>query len=119
MGKYAGKGPKGWQRSDERLKDEINEALARHPDIDASDIEVQVKNGEVTLTGTVRDRETKRLAEDAAEQVFGANDVQNHLRVKPESATSTSDGATANQGGNKSGRESERSRSGSAAGATT
>ena len=84
---HAGKGPKGWQRSDDRLREDVNEALARHPGIDASDIEVRVQGGEVTLTGTVNDRQTKRQAEEVAERVFGAKDVQNQIRVKSTSET--------------------------------
>ena len=79
---HVGKGPKGWQRSDERITEELNEALARHPEIDASECEVRVQNGEITLTGTVPDRRAKRLVEDVAERVFGAKDVQNNVRVK-------------------------------------
>jgi Flp pilus assembly secretin CpaC len=50
--------------------------------IDASDIEVQVQDGEVTLTGTVEDRLAKRRAEDCAEQVMGVRDVMNQIRVQ-------------------------------------
>ncbi|HEX6314867.1 MAG TPA: BON domain-containing protein [Gemmatimonadaceae bacterium] len=78
---HIGKGPKGWQRSDERLREEVSEALARHPDIDASEIEVRVQNGEVTLTGSVQERKAKRMAEDVAEDVFGVKDVQNQIKV--------------------------------------
>ena len=81
---HVGKGPKGWQRSDERIREEVSEALARHPEIDASDIEVRVQGAEVTLTGTVTERETKRIAEDVVERVFGVKDVQNQIRVKPD-----------------------------------
>jgi hypothetical protein len=79
---HAGQGPKGWQRSDERVREEVNEALARHPEIDATEIEVRVEKGEVTLTGTVDDRRTKRLAEDIVERVFGVKDVENKVKVK-------------------------------------
>jgi osmotically-inducible protein OsmY len=79
---HAGKGPKGWQRSDERIREEVNEALARHPEIDASEIEVRVEKAEVTLTGTVDDRRTKRLAEDIVERVFGVKEVENKVKVK-------------------------------------
>jgi hypothetical protein len=79
---HAGKGPKNWQRSDERIREELNEALARHPEIDASEIEVKVDGGEITLTGTVTSRRAKRQAEDVAERVFGASEVQNQIRVK-------------------------------------
>ena len=78
---HRGKGPQGWQRSDERIKEQVCEALSDDDHIDASNIEVQVKNGDVILTGTVEDRRTKRLAEDLVERLPGVKDVQNQLRV--------------------------------------
>jgi hypothetical protein len=83
-GRFEGRGPKNWKRSDERIREDVNEELARHPWIDASEIEVRVANGEVTLTGTVNNRIAKRRAEEVAEHVFGATDVQNQIRVKRE-----------------------------------
>ncbi|WP_141734138.1 BON domain-containing protein [Oligoflexus tunisiensis] len=74
--------PKSYKRSDERIKDDIHEELIRHGRIDASDIEVQVKDGEVTLTGQVTSRHDKRIAEELAEKVLGVHDVQNQLRVR-------------------------------------
>ena len=84
---HVGKGPKGWQRSDERIREDVSEALARHPEVDASDIEVKVQECEVTLTGTVTDRDAKRIAEDVVERVFGVKDVQNQIKVKPDNAS--------------------------------
>jgi hypothetical protein len=81
MGRHAGRGPKGWQRSDDRIREDVNERLTDHPHIDASEIEVQVQNGEVTLSGTVEDRHAKRLAEDIADSVSGVRDVHNQIRV--------------------------------------
>lgn len=80
----SGKGPKGWQRSDERIREDVSEALARHSELDPSDIEVEVDGGEVTLSGTVSDRRTKRMVEDVAETIFAVTDVHNHLRVRRE-----------------------------------
>lgn len=80
---HVGKGPRGWQRSDERIREDVCEALARHPEVDASDIDVKVQNCEVTLTGNVTEREAKRIAEDVVERVFGVKDVQNQIKVKP------------------------------------
>jgi osmotically-inducible protein OsmY len=48
-GPYAGRGPKGYQRSDQRVLEDVNDRLTEHPEIDANDIEVQVQNCEVTL----------------------------------------------------------------------
>jgi hypothetical protein len=53
-----------------------------HPDIDASDIEVSVDSGIVSLTGTVEDRHEKRLADYIAEDAVGVNDVDNGLKVR-------------------------------------
>jgi len=50
--------------------------------VDASNIEVTVSNGEVTLTGTVDSRAAKRRAEDRAESVSGVCNVQNNLRIE-------------------------------------
>jgi hypothetical protein len=79
---YTGRGPKGYRRSDDAIRDEINQLLTRHPDIDASDVEVRVESAEVILTGIVDDRRAKRLAEDIAEDVWGVNDVRNELKIK-------------------------------------
>ena len=81
-GGFAGRGPKGYQRSDERIREEVSDRLMADDRIDASEIEVAVKDGEVTLTGTVDDRWAKRRAEDLAEQVMGVRDVMNQIRVQ-------------------------------------
>lgn len=80
-GPFAGKGPRGYRRSDERIMEDVCERLTQHGQIDASDIEVEVHNGEVTLKGTVRDRRMKRMADDIADSVFGVNDVHNQLHL--------------------------------------
>ncbi len=97
-GQFAGRGPKNWQRSDERIKDDVSERLSDHPDIDASEIEVQVKSAEVTLIGTVDERDSKRLAEDIAQSVSGVKDVHNQIRVekpymKEQGGTGTTSGS--------------------------
>lgn len=86
-GQYAGRGPRSYKRTDSRIEEDINDRLTQHPMIDASDIEVSVQNGEVTLRGHVETRDAKRLAEDVAEGVFGAKDVNNQIRIKQRGAT--------------------------------
>lgn len=88
---FRGRGPKGYTRSDERIREEVNDRLTEDHSIDAGDIECTVQSGEVTLTGTVPDREMKRSVEDLVESLSGVKNVQNNLRVKKESSTSTSD----------------------------
>ena len=81
FGRYAGRGPKGYQRSDDRIREEICDRLTEDGEVDASEIEVSVQNGEVTLEGAVLDRQMKRDAEDCAERVSGVREVNNRLRV--------------------------------------
>lgn len=80
-GLHSGKGPKGWRRSDERIREEVSETLERHPEIDASEIEVEVKEGIVLLKGSVENRRQKRMAEDSVERLSGVKDVRNELSV--------------------------------------
>jgi len=82
QGQYSGRGPKGYQRNDERIREDVCERLTHHPDIDASGIEVKVQNGEVVLSGNVDKRHLKRMAEDVAEGVSGVREVKNELRVE-------------------------------------
>jgi hypothetical protein len=79
---HAHKGPKGWRRADDAIREDVCEALADDGVLDASDIEVEVKDSEVTLKGTVRDRPSKRRAETLAERVRAVHDVHNRLTIR-------------------------------------
>jgi len=78
---HRGRGPKDYRRSDERIREDINDRLTDNEYLDAYDVHTVVNNGEVILSGTVSSRSDKRLAEDVAESVSGVNYVQNQLRV--------------------------------------
>jgi osmotically-inducible protein OsmY len=80
-GGFSGRGPKGYQRSDARINEDVCDRLCDAPDIDATNIEVKVDKGEVTLTGSVSDRADKRRAEDLIENVSGVREVHNNLHV--------------------------------------
>lgn len=80
-GTYRGRGPRGYRRSDERIREDVNDRLTDDPNLDASDIEVGVDSGVVALSGTVNNRSDKRRAESLAESVSGVTDVNNQLRV--------------------------------------
>lgn len=77
----AGKGPKNYKRTDERIREDVSEILERDPHVNASEIEVMVKDGVVTLSGTVDHRLAKRHAEDIIEHASGVTDVKNELKV--------------------------------------
>jgi len=76
-----GRPPRNYKRSDELIRDEICKRLALTPEIDATEIEVIVKDGEVTLRGFVDDRFAKRLVEDITECTFGVRDLLNEVRI--------------------------------------
>ncbi|HEY3698605.1 MAG TPA: BON domain-containing protein [Spongiibacteraceae bacterium] len=78
---YRGLGPKGYTRADEKIREDICERLSDDPRIDASDISVEVRNGTVTLEGSVTDRVQKHRVEDVADSCSGVKDVHNGLRV--------------------------------------
>jgi osmotically-inducible protein OsmY len=84
---HRGRGPKGYIRSDERIREDINDRLSDDAFLDATEIEVTVSNGEVTLSGTVENRIDKRRAEDLAEDISGVKNVQNQLRVQQTTTT--------------------------------
>ncbi|TAJ70580.1 MAG: BON domain-containing protein [Phenylobacterium sp.] len=77
-----GRGPKGYQRSDERISDEVHQRLTDDAWLDASEINVAVANGDVTLSGTVESREAKHRAERIVEDLSGVKHVQNNLRIQ-------------------------------------
>jgi osmotically-inducible protein OsmY len=81
MRDHRGRGPKGYKRSDERIREDLSDRLTDDSWLDASDIEVRVKDSEVTLTGTVDSRSAKYRAEMIAESCSGVSEVQNNLRV--------------------------------------
>lgn len=78
-GGHRGRGPKGYKRSDNSIYEDVCVMLSRSPAVDASEIEVSVKEGIVYLNGTVSDRNQKRMAEFEVEHVSGVIDVQNQL----------------------------------------
>lgn len=117
MDQHRGRGPKNYSRSDERIREDVNDRLTDDDHIDASDIEVAVSSREVTLSGIVDSRFAKRHAEDIAESVSGVSHVQNNLRVRDRVATDTPGLTSAN--GDLTGSTNTSAESGSLAGATT
>lgn len=84
-GQHYGKGPKGYSRSDDRIKEDLSDRMMTHPDLDASDIDMDVNQGEVTLRGNVDSRQSRRLAEDLCDDCHGVRQVNNQLRVSDRS----------------------------------
>ncbi len=113
---FRGRGPKGYTRSDERIREDVNDRLTDEDSIDASEIEVTVESGEVTLSGSVPDREMKRRVEDLVESLSGVKNVQNNLRVKKD--VSISERGSERERSNDHSSSSSGSRTSSASSAT-
>jgi hypothetical protein len=78
---FSGRGPRGYRRSDERVREDVCDALTEARELDATDIDVTVRDGVVTLAGEVDSRAARRRAEDIAAEMSGVVDVMNQLRV--------------------------------------
>lgn len=91
---HRGRGPRGYTRSDDRIREDVCDRLEQDPRVDASDIDVKVSSGEVSLEGHVDSRMAKRRAEDCAEMISGVRHVQNNLRVQEYSGAMGSGVAT-------------------------
>ncbi|HEX6334830.1 MAG TPA: BON domain-containing protein [Flavisolibacter sp.] len=81
MGPNRGKGPKGYQRSDDRIREDVSDRFYYDDYLDASEVSIRVEGGEVVLEGTVDSKEAKRRAEDIAEDIPGVKNVENHIKV--------------------------------------
>ena len=49
--------------------------------VDASDVSIEVKDGKVTLEGSVPERRMKHTIEDAVDECIGVKDIENRIRV--------------------------------------
>lgn len=82
LGERLTSGPKNWQRSDERIHDDVCRMLADDDWVDASDLEVVVHQREVTLAGSVADGRQRARAVAIAEAARGVVDVLSRIRVR-------------------------------------
>ena len=73
--------------NDERIRKNVTERMADDTDLDATDIEVGVRNGAVTLSGSVDSLWDKRRAEDIAKSIPGVRGINNKLRASMASQT--------------------------------
>ncbi|MCC7369092.1 MAG: BON domain-containing protein [Chloroflexi bacterium] len=109
-GPFTGRGPRNYQRSDERIREDICEALTQHGEIDASAMEVDVRQGVVTLRGVADSGRVRRLTEEIVEEITGVQDVENQLRVNQRTGygdpyTERQRGSTQQDAGGQHGRQ--------------
>ena len=79
-------GPKGYSRTDERIREDVCERLCMAHQLEVEDVSVQVKDGRVELQGNVPQRWMKHAVEDVVEQCFGVHDVENRIRTQSQTS---------------------------------
>jgi osmotically-inducible protein OsmY len=72
-----------WQRTDPEIARNAVRALESHVSIPSDQIKVTVKNGKVTLEGTVDWEYQKELARSSVKRLRGVTGVVNKIEVKP------------------------------------
>ena len=78
--------PRGDRRTDDEIKDEIWRLLVQHSQVDASDIQVDVQDGVVRLSGKVESWLEKQTAESVVRNVLGVLEVDNQLKADRQAA---------------------------------
>ncbi|APD11285.1 hypothetical protein UC34_25315 [Pandoraea vervacti] len=79
-------GPKGYSRTDERIREDVCERLCMAHELEVKDVSVQVRDGRVELQGSVPQRWMKHAIEDVADQCFGVQDVENRIHTQSQYA---------------------------------
>ena len=69
------------RRPDAQLAQELQEILSKDPELDSTEIEVEVEGRAVTLRGVVDSSDARLLAEELVESVTGVREVHNNLKV--------------------------------------
>jgi hypothetical protein len=82
---HRGKGPRGYRRSDERIMEDIIDRLNADRALDLSEIEIEVRDGDIYLSGNGRDRITRHRIEDIVNNVPGVKNIENAIRSRTRS----------------------------------
>lgn len=69
-------------RSDDLIAEDVAAALLKMDNVDATEIEVEVDTGSVTLAGTVNGYAVKQEVEAALRTIDGVRDIDNNLRIR-------------------------------------
>ncbi|HEU4635303.1 MAG TPA: BON domain-containing protein [Edaphobacter sp.] len=71
------------RKQDDRIREDIRRQLVWQTDIQSEEIEINVQESTVTLSGRVETRLERMEAENAAKAVFGVTKVRNNVLVEP------------------------------------
>jgi osmotically-inducible protein OsmY len=81
--------------SDAVVHDQVSLALAKDPDVRGGGIQVEVKDGAVTLRGKVMDEKAREKATKVAKKVKNVTSVDNQLKLGDQKETPASAGNAA------------------------
>lgn len=70
------------QSTDDKIHDQVMMKLAGDPDVKGNNFEVEVKDGVVTLRGTVSKEKFRQKADHLTKKVKGVKSVVDELTVK-------------------------------------
>lgn len=70
-------------QSDDHIYDKVRLRLAGDPAVNGGALQVEVKDGAVTLRGNVKNEKAREKAEKHAKKVKGVKSVTNELKVDP------------------------------------
>jgi hypothetical protein len=90
------------RRADDRLREAVSDRLTGDPHIDASGLDIAVRDAEVSLSGTISSRVLKRKAQDVAATVPGIKCVRNNLRLHRRARVLIGAGRTTREGPDRS-----------------
>lgn len=79
---HRGHGPRDWRKSDDRLREEVCEALAADATLDARDLNVGADDTDIVLSGVAPCVEARARAEEIAARVVGVRAVHNFVGIK-------------------------------------
>lgn len=70
-------------KQDDRIREDVRRQLMWQTDVQSEEIEIDVKESTVTLSGRVETRLERMEAENAAKAVFGVTRVRNNVLIEP------------------------------------
>jgi len=70
--------------ADADIEDALQDALTQDPRVASHPVTVEVRDGRVTLRGTVDNLKAKRAAGQCAQNTVGVQEVKNRLKVRPQ-----------------------------------
>lgn len=76
-----GKGPKEDKLNDQKIREKVQDVLLHSHEVDASEIDIDVEDGVVTLKGFIASKGMQQVAEDLIGSIPSVEDVFTQLKI--------------------------------------